>query len=127
MTKWVLLFITVPVLEIIIYVELGRYIGLFPTLLIILGTGIAGVIMAKQQGIRIITKARQEIQAGRVPGNELLDGLLLLVGALLLLTPGLLTDIAGLFLLFSFSRHYLRGKLKIRIRNYINSAKINTY
>ncbi len=127
MIKWVLLFVAVPAAEVIIYVKLGRLIGLVPTLALILGTGIAGAILAKQQGFYIITRIREEIQSGVVPGNRLLDGLLVLAGALLLLTPGLLTDLAGFVLLLPVTRVYIREFLKRKLRKWIREGKVNLY
>lgn len=127
MIGWVILFIAVPVAEVVIYIELGRYIGIIPTLALIFGTGIAGVILAKQQGFYIITRIREEILSGRVPGNQMLDGLLILAGALLLLTPGLLSDMAGFILLLPFTRVYIREFLKKKLRKWIRDGKVQIY
>lgn len=128
MFKWLLLlFITIPVTEIAIYIQLGKYIGLWPTLTLIFGTGIAGAILAKQQGFFILSKIRGELETGTVPGNHLIDGLLLLAGALFLLTPGLLTDIAGFVLLLPFTRLLFREFLKNKLRKWIQTGKINFY
>lgn len=127
MKKWILLFITVPLAEIIIYVQLGRFIGIPLTLAVIFGTGIIGVILAKRQGLSTINRARAEMAQGRVPGNHLLDGLLILVGAVFLMTPGLLTDLAGFFLLIPDTRGVAREFLKRKIRKWINKGTVNTY
>ncbi|MFA5881680.1 MAG: FxsA family protein [Eubacteriales bacterium] len=127
MIGWVILFIAVPVAEVVIYIELGHYIGIIPTLAMIFGTGIAGVILAKQQGFYIITRIREEIQSGRVPGNQMLDGLLILAGALLLLTPGLLSDMAGFILLLPFTRVYVREFLKKKLSKWIQDGKVQIY
>ncbi len=123
MVKWILLFIAVPVAEVIIYIKLGKIIGLLPTLALIFGTGIAGVILARQQGFQIMNAVRREIAVGRVPGNQLIDGLLILIGAVFLITPGLLTDLAGFFLLVPFTRVRVREFLKRRIRKWIREGK----
>ncbi len=127
MLKLILLFIAVPVVEIIIYIKLGGYIGVFPTLALILGTGIAGAVLAKQQGFYIINRIKQELQAGIVPGNQLLEGLLVLIGALLLLTPGLLTDMVGFILLLPVTRRYVREMLKRKLQEWIREGKVNFY
>lgn len=127
MYKWIALFIIIPVSEVIIYIELGHYIGIIPTLVLIFGTGIAGAILARQQGFYILTRIREELRAGIVPGNQMLDGLLVLAGALLLLTPGLLTDITGMVLLVPFTRFYVRELLKKKLAKWIREGKINLY
>ena len=127
MLKWILLFIAVPVAEIIIYVQLGKLIGIPLTLVFIFGTGIIGVMLAKHQGLNTLTRARYEIAEGRVPGNHLLDGLLILLGAAFLITPGLLTDVLGFFLLIPYTRFTAREFLKRKLRKWINSGVINTY
>lgn len=127
MVKWILLLIAVPVAEIIIYVQMGRFIGIPLTLTIILGISIFGVVLAKRQGLSTINRARSEIAQGRVPGNHLLDGLLILLGAVLLITPGLLTDLAGLFLLIPATRGLAREFLKRKIRSWLSKGTINTY
>ncbi|MDT3700476.1 MAG: FxsA family protein [Thermincola sp.] len=127
MLKWFLLLIAIPVTEIIIYVQLGKLIGVPLTLLLVFGTGIAGVILARRQGVNTLTRARSEVAQGRVPGNHLLDGLLIFFGALLLVTPGLLTDLLGLFLLIPYTRFIAREFLKVKIRKWINSGVITTH
>jgi len=127
MGKLLLLFIVVPVAEVIIYVKLGQSIGLWPTLLLIFGTGIAGAFLARTQGFQIIKQVRYEINQGRIPGNEVVEGLLILAGGLLLLTPGLLTDIAGFLLLLPPSRKAIRDLLKRKIRKWIENGQIYFY
>lgn len=125
MLKWILLFISVPVAEVIIYIVLGKHIGLLPTLTLIFGTGIAGAILAKQQGFSIVTRIRSDLQAGVIPGNHVLEGLLVFAGAVLLLTPGLLSDIAGFVLLWPFTRRYLREFLKKKLRKWIDEGRVD--
>lgn len=127
MFKWILLFIAVPVAEVVIYIELGRHIGLVPTLTLIFGTGIAGAVLAKQQGFYIVRQIRNELRAGIVPGNQVLDGLLLLIGAVLLLTPGLLTDITGFVFVLPFTRRYIREWMKKKLKKWILNGKVNFY
>lgn len=125
MLKWFLLFVSVPVAEVIIYIVLGKNIGLLPTLALIFGTGIAGAVLAKQQGFSIINRVRSDLQAGIIPGNHLLEGFLILTGALFLMTPGLLTDIAGFILLWPVTRKYIRELLKLKLRKWIDDGRIN--
>ncbi|MBN1944973.1 MAG: FxsA family protein [Bradymonadales bacterium] len=110
--KILLLLTLVPIAELVILIEIGKSIGLLPTIGIILGTGVVGAVLAHWQGLRIVRKIRSEIFAGRVPGDPILHGLLVLIAGALLLTPGLLTDIAGLLLLVPPIQRRLSGSLK---------------
>lgn len=127
MKKLILLLMLVPLLEIIIYVKLGHYIGVIPTLMTIVLTGIFGVALARHQGIITLLKAREEINAGRVPGSEILDGLIILAGAVFLLTPGLLTDITGLIFLLPASRKLIRRFLKKNLRRWIEQGRVQFF
>lgn len=127
MKKFMLLFLIVPLLEIIIYVRLGQYIGIIPTLLLIVITGILGVLLARQQGIRTFLRAREEMIAGRVPGSEILDGLIIFAGALFLLTPGLLTDITGFVFLIPASRKIIRRFLKRTFKRWIDNGQAQVF
>ena len=84
-----------------ILIQLGREFGLLATAGLVLGTGFAGAVLARAEGARTLRVMRRELAAGRVPGREMLDGLAVLVGGALLLTPGLITDLVGLALLVS--------------------------
>lgn len=127
MKKLFLLFTILPILEIIIYIQMGKYIGVIPTLVMILGTGIAGVILARQQGFITMVRAREELRYGRVPGSELLDGLLIFTGAIFLLTPGLISDLAGFVFLLPFTRKIVRRFLKKKLKKWIETGKIDFF
>ncbi|MFZ5641649.1 MAG: FxsA family protein [Bacillota bacterium] len=127
MSRLLLLFIIVPVTEVIIYTKLGQVIGLWATLAMIFGTGIAGAFLARTQGFQIIRQVRYEMAQGRIPGNEVMEGVLVLAGGLLLLTPGLLTDTAGFLLLLPPTRKLIRELLKKKIRKWIDNGQIYFY
>ncbi len=92
-----------------ILIQLGREFGVLATAGLVLGTGFAGAVLARAEGMRTLRGMRRELAAGRVPGREMLDGLAVLVGGALLLTPGLITDLAGLALLVPVSRRGLQA------------------
>jgi hypothetical protein len=83
-----LLFIIVPLIELFLFLVIGRYIGILPTFGIILLTGILGAALARTQGMRALAKYQQAIAEGRLPHEAVIDGLLILVAGALLLTPG---------------------------------------
>ncbi|MEJ2048894.1 MAG: FxsA family protein [Calditrichota bacterium] len=91
-----LLFTIIPVIELYVIIKIGGMIGALNTILIILTTAVIGAYLAKQQGLLVIRNIRQAVQGGRVPGRELLHGLIVLLGGLMLLTPGFITDIIGI-------------------------------
>lgn len=107
--KLILLFMLMPVLELAVLLKINSYIGLGYTLLIVLTTAVAGAYLTKQQGRGILQNIRFEMGQGRVPGDELINGLCVLIGGVLLLTPGLLTDTAGFFFSDSLYEELVEG------------------
>ena len=97
--KLLILFIGLPLVELAILVRLGEWMGFWPTITLVVVTGFIGAALAKQQGFRTWARIQSEMAAGRMPTAELLDGLLILIGGVVLLTPGLLTDLFGFSLL----------------------------
>ncbi len=125
--KLLLLFITVPILEIYILLEVGNTIGLGATILLVFATGIAGAHLAKSQGLSLMLKIQEEMAAGRMPAEEMIDGAMVLSGGLLLLTPGFCTDLSGFLLLAPFSRTILKVWLKKLIGSMVTKGQIRIY
>ncbi|WP_226667064.1 FxsA family protein [Metabacillus litoralis] len=119
-----LLIIVIPALEIGILIFSGNTIGAIPTILLIILTGVIGAWLAKQQGIETLRNAQQQMQYGQVPGSAIIDGLCILVGGLLLLTPGFITDTVGFLLLFPISRNKIKPLLLIMIKKMIDRNQI---
>jgi len=113
-------FIVIPLIELIILIKVGSYIGLWPTILIVVLTGIVGASLARYQGFIIINKIRSDVSSGRVPARELIDGLLVLIGGIVLLTPGFITDICGFFLLIPFTRNLIKGFVRSQFERMVN-------
>ena len=112
------IFIIIPLVELVILIKVGSYIGLWPTILIVVLTGILGAALARYQGFMIINKIKSDINSGRVPAQELIDGLLVLVGGIVLLTPGFLTDLCGFLLLIPQTRSVFKRILKGQFQKY---------
>ena len=116
-----LLFTVVPAVELMILIEVGTYIGSLNTILLIVLTGILGASLARLQGFIVIRKIQTSLNAGNLPSAELLDGLMILVGGIVLLTPGFVTDAIGFMLLIPLTRALIkklvRGKMEDMIRN----------
>ena len=100
----ILLVTALPVVELALLIELGKRIGTWWTIGIVIGTGILGGLLLASQGYGVFARAKQEVNEGRIPKNQIIDGLLVVVGAVLLITPGILTDAIGLILLFPLTR-----------------------
>lgn len=94
-----ILMIGVPIIEIAVFIEVGGWLGLFPTLIIVVLTAVIGTGLLRHQGFSTLARAQQHLAAGRFPMAEVFDGLCLLLAGALLLTPGFVTDAVG-FLLF---------------------------
>jgi len=125
--KLLILFLIVPILEIYVLLEVGNTIGLGATILLVLATGIAGAQLARSQGISLMLKIQQEMAAGRMPAEELIDGAMVLSGGLLLLTPGFCTDLTGFLLLSPFSRTILKSWLKRMMSSMIKNGELRIY
>lgn len=120
LSRLIFIFVAVPLLELVILLRIGQWIGLMPTVALVVTTGVVGAALARQQGVRAFLAVQRELAAGRLPGRSLLDGLSILVGGAFLLTPGVLTDLLGFSLLIPGSRRWLqrlaRRRLERRIR-----------
>ncbi len=94
-----LLFIGIPIAEIYLLLQVASRIGFFPTLGIVILTGMIGVACVKHQGRRVLARLNADLQQGKMPAGAVTEGVLLLAAGLLLITPGVMTDAAGLLLL----------------------------
>ena len=113
-----LFFIAIPLIEVILFITVGKYIGLWNTIFIIIMTGIVGAILVKSQGINILNKALGEIRSNKVPIFSIFEGIAILIAGAFLLTPGFLTDTLGCILLVPKARNiiinYITSYLKKR-------------
>ncbi len=125
MMKWlVLLFIVVPTAEFALLIYSGKTLGLVPTVAIILMTGIGGAYLAKRQGVKAWTDLSRRMTTMETPGNAMIDGVLVLIGGLLLLMPGFITDIIGLLLLFNGPRKLIRPYIQQWIYRKMKNGQI---
>ena len=110
-TKLLILFVLVPVTELYILIEVGKKIGSVTTIGVIILTGIIGTYLVKSQGFMILRKIQNDLNEGIMPGDSLIQGAIVLVGGILLLTPGFVTDILGFIFLIPASRNILKKYL----------------
>lgn len=104
MGKLLVLFTVVPLVELYLLLFIGHLVGFWPTVGLVLLTGLVGAWLAKSEGLRVFRRWQAALSEGRIPEEGVLGGLLVLVGGVLLVTPGVLTDVTGLLLLFPPSR-----------------------
>jgi len=99
-------------------------VGLWPTIGLVVITGMAGAALARLEGLRTIWKLRGELGKGKLPGGALLDGLAILVGGALLLTPGILTDLVGFSFLLPPTRRVLLKRIRKSLEERLKSGAI---
>ena len=104
----VLLFIVVPIAELYVIIQVGQWIGVLPTLAILLADALLGSWLLRHQGLAAWRRFNAALDERRFPGREVADGVMVVVGGTLLLTPGFITDIAGLLLLIPPTRALIR-------------------
>jgi len=119
-----LLFTIVPVVELALLIQIGGLLGLGPTLLLVMGTGFAGAWLARREGLRGWLAVRDELQEGALPGESLVHALLILVAGIVLITPGVITDIAGILLLIPPVRRGLIARVRERLSAQIERGTI---
>jgi UPF0716 protein FxsA len=106
-----ILFTAVPIVELALLIRIGRVISVGPTIGLVVLTGMVGATLARHQGIRTLARIQTELAGGRMPTGPMVDGLLILVAGLLLITPGILTDGVGFALLIPPARRRIRRRL----------------
>ena len=125
--RLLLFFILTPLVEMAILIELGRRFGMWHTVGIVVLTGIIGASLAKTQGVQVYRNLIESLNNGELPHNHLIEALLLLVGGALLITPGLLTDIAGFVLVLPWTRRLARDQVISQFRKRLIYGESRTH
>jgi len=112
--RLILLFTIVPLAELYILIKIGTHIGGLNTILLVIVTAMLGGWLARLQGLRTLRQIQRSLSQGQIPAEELVDGVLILAGGILLLTPGVLTDLFALGLLFPVTRTPFKRWLRRR-------------
>ncbi len=107
-----LCFTLIPVIELYLLIKMGTVIGGFNTILIVIFTGFAGAWLARMEGLNTMIKVRNNLDQGIMPAEDLMDALIILIAGLVLITPGLMTDIFGLMLLWPVTRNAFKRFLR---------------
>ena len=134
MRKATLFFFIMPLIEMLILMEVGSIIGPLPTIILVVLTAIFGVWLLRLEGIATLTRLQKKIHQGETPGSELLEGVMLIIGGALLLTPGFATDLIGFICLIPIFRRPLAAKIiesnsfsKFRVQNPFRSGGFGNF
>ncbi len=127
MFRLFLLFTIVPAAELWLLFQVGKTIGAFETIYLIILTGIIGAAMAKREGIKVIADLQNSMQQGQSPGIKLIEGLLVLVGGILLITPGIMTDLFGFSLILPLTRRALAPMIQKAATKNLKSTSTNGF
>ena len=121
------LFTVIPVVELYLLISLGQVTSAATVVAIVLVTGVVGAALAKHQGLGVLHRIQMELNAGRLPAGELVDGLLILVGGAFLITPGVMTDAVGLCMLIPLTRAAFRQGVKRWLSRKIESGDLQVH
>ncbi|MGF1802541.1 membrane protein FxsA [Vibrio gigantis] len=114
-----LLFIFVPIIEIGLFIQVGGFLGLWPTIALVLITAFVGASLVRSQGIQTLMSVQGRLQQGEMPAQQILEGVMLAVAGVLLLTPGFMTDALGMLVLLPAPRAMIAKKMmeKMVVKN----------
>ncbi len=125
MGLWLLLLFTVvPLIEFNLLLWVGGMVGFWPTVALVVATGAIGAALAKREGFRVMRAWQTALAEGRKPADGVVSGLLVLVGGVLLVTPGVLTDLFGLMLLIPWTRRGLAALILQRLERGIERGSV---
>ncbi|MDZ7794173.1 MAG: FxsA family protein [Spirochaetia bacterium] len=123
--RLILLFTLVPLVELFLLIKIGTIIGALPTVLIVVGTGVLGAYLSRQQGFMVWSRIQREMEMGMFPAEDMLDGLLIFGAGVVLLTPGVITDVIGILILIPFTRLYIREWIKRRLQIMMDRGNVH--
>lgn len=124
---FVILFVVAFGLELWGLITIGSWIGGWNTVLLVILTGILGAWLAKQQGMQVFRMVQHQLSRGQMPTDSLIDGALIMIGGILLLLPGFVTDVIGLVFLIPYTRMIIRHLLKRWLWNLISSGRVQLF
>ncbi len=120
----ILLFTILPALELALLIKVGSNIGALNTIGMVIAIGIVGAALARYEGFRVLTKVQDSLQRGVMPSAEILDGFMVLAGGIALLTPGFITDVLGLLLLFPVTRAGIKWLVRRQFQSMIARGQV---
>ena len=123
--KLLIILIFMPILELYVLIESGRQIGVGPTVLLVVLTGIAGSWLMRHQGMALLGRVQRDLATGQLPPGTLLDGVLVLVGGILLLPPGFCSDLVGFSMLVPGTRRLWTRMVQRWLARQLASGRLN--
>ncbi|WED21667.1 membrane protein FxsA [Vibrio sp. JC009] len=111
-----LLFICVPIIEIGLFIQLGGFLGLWPTIALVIITAVVGASLVRSQGLQTLLSVQSRLQQGEIPAQQIVEGVMLAVSGVLLLTPGFMTDAMGMLVLLPAPRAALAKQIMSRVK-----------
>lgn len=125
MGRLLLLFVLLPAVELALLIELGSRFGTLHTLALIVVTGVVGAALARGQGLHVVRQIQGEVAEGRLPAGSLVDGVMILIAAALLVTPGILTDAFGFLCLVPAFRRAAKRVLLQRLEKAVAENRVH--
>ena len=123
--KLFLAFTLIPFCEIYLLIKIGNHLGAFNTILVVIITGFLGAYLARLQGIKTMMRVRESLNRGELPAEEMLDALLIFIAGIVLLTPGFITDVAGIGILIPNTRAWFKHRLRRKFDQWISENRSN--
>ncbi|MEM1093660.1 MAG: FxsA family protein [Bacteroidota bacterium] len=125
--RLLLLFLVVPIVELALLIEVGRQIGFWPAVGLIVVTAVVGSFLAKREGIATWMRLQKRLATAQLPNQELLDGAIILISGAFLLTPGVLTDVVGVLGLLPPTRALVRPPLQKWLGSKAKSVQFSSF
>jgi UPF0716 protein FxsA len=122
-----LLFTLVPAIELFLIIKVGQTFGAFNTILFIIFTGVVGAFYTRQQGFVVFSNIQRKMHQGDLPGDDLINGAMLLVGGALLITPGFVTDFLGFSLIFPPIREAIKAVVRKQMEKKMRQGEVTIY
>jgi len=124
--SWPILFIVIPLIELYFMIKVGEIIGAFWTIVLVLLTAFIGVNLLRYQGLSMLARAQQSMSQGVLPATEMLEGMVLAIGGVLLITPGFITDTLGFLCLVPASRQLIIHAILSRVTTHTQGQYYNS-
>lgn len=122
-----LLFAIVPVVELLVLIKIGSHMGAFNTVALVILSALFGLMLVRLEGLRTLRQIQLLLARGQIPAEELIDGILIFVAGILLLTPGVLTDVFALVLLIPYTRMHFKRWLRRRFDRMMESGNLRLH
>jgi UPF0716 protein FxsA len=122
-----LLFTVVPLVELYLLIAIGRSLGPVPTIGLVLLTGALGAWFARLEGARVIRRWQEAMARQQLPKDGVIDGFLIFIGGVMLITPGILTDIVGLLMVMVPTRRVIAGVVRSWFERQIANGRVQVY